>query len=225
MNTRSTRARRRFQPASPVESGSGEAVLERRTAMTGGLSSIGASALISERLPAQNLQQGTRVPPYLITAYGRGVQFRDSASTRVSDDIDRMFDSFTTDYLQAQAAYLASPTIQARTVFEKSTTQRVNLLAQQLTQTLVRLPGMLAREKGASAVPLQQFLNRRISNPRVATTLLSTLINSTIPPSNMSLGASEATLYTLTATNAIEAARVATVNASKFATSGIFRQK
>lgn len=192
--------------------------------MTGGLATVGAPALVAERLSLQNVQLGTRMPPYLINAFSRGIQFRDSASTRVSDEIDRIFDSFTSDYLQAQAAFLASDTTTSRAAFQNVTIQRVNLLAQQLTQTLVRLPGMLAREKGAPAVPVQQFLTRRINNPNVPTSLLNTLldISRSIPESP---GAPEATLYTLTATNAIEAARVATINSSKFAISGVFRSK
>ena len=224
MDTRARRASRRFRPSPPTEAG---AALEPRLPMAGGLATVGAPALVAEHLPMREFRLGTRMPPYLIASFGRGVQFRDSAATRVSDEIDRVFDSFTADYLQAQAAYLAADPAgfeQAGAAFQAATRQRVNLLAQQLTQALVRLPGMLAREKGAAGVPLQQFLSRRINNPVLPTSLLNTLIGTTaaIPPSP---GAPEATLYTLTATNAIEAARVATINASKFAISGVFRHK
>ncbi|WP_152054370.1 hypothetical protein [Tautonia marina] len=180
---------------------------------------------MSEQVPAREVMLGTRVQPYLINAFGRGVQFRDSGTTRVSDEIDRIFDSFTTDYLQAQSAYLASDLAgvdAARAAFQAATTQRVNLLSQQLTQSLVRLPGVLSKDKGMAAAPLQQFLTRRITHPRLPTSLLATLLNTSrnIP---LSPGAPEAALYTLTATNAIESARVTTINASKFAISGVFR--
>ena len=101
--------------------------------------------------------------------------------------------------------------------------QRVYLLSQELTQSLSRVPGNVNRGKGEAATPLQTFLARRITNPTAASgSLLGTLLGpNSVPP----IGSSDpiVSLYTLSASNAIEAARVATANATKFTALGAFR--
>lgn len=167
---------------------------------------------------------GTRVSPILIGSATRGVQFRDSSMGRISDAIDREYNSFTTDYLQAQSAYLAGTKsdTQAIMTLQHLTIQRVNLLAAQLVQDLSRVPNSLQRATGARTTPLQSFLQRVIKgNGAGSTSLLQTLNNQSIPPYPGYSGPG-VTLYTLTATNAIETARVATVNAAKFLISGTF---
>lgn len=167
---------------------------------------------------------GTRVSPILIGSATRGVQFRDSAMGRISDAIDRDYNSFTDDYLQAQSAYLAgnSSDIVAKQTLQDLTVQRVDLLAQQLVQDLSRVPNSLQRATGARETPLQSFLRRAVTgNTPASTSLLHTLNTKSIPPTPGDTGPG-VTLYTLTATNAIETARVATVNAAKFLISGTF---
>lgn len=219
------RNRRRFVPGQG-DSATNLTELETRLVMTSNLTSIGPG--IADDYLYQNLRNGQsvlgrRVAPNLVGSYSRGVQYKDSVNTRVSDAIDRSFDSFTADYLDAQAAYLADSNAISQSAFIATTTQRVHLLQQELTQVLARVPGTLKRNIGANANSLQQFLNRQISGTRPRSqSLLRTLIdkNTTVPP----VGASgpSVTLYTLTAMNAIESARVATVNASKFSASGVF---
>jgi hypothetical protein len=224
VNARRTRTRRRFVPGSPVDQG--EVALEARLTMTGGLKAVGAPVQTTDYLAPQDVQLGRRVPPYLIASYARGIQFQDASTSRVTDSIDRAFDSFTSDYLQAQAAFLASSsaaTTATQSAFRATTIQRVNLLAQELTQDLSRVPGILKRDKGAQSNTLQQFLARRITNQTAPSSLLRTLL-ATAPVPSATTGAPEATLYTLAATNAIETAHVATINAAKFAASGVFRR-
>jgi hypothetical protein len=219
MDRRDRHNRHRFRPR--LEGAS----LEERSLMSGASGTVGSAAM------PLFLTRGTRVGAVQIGSYSRGIQGRDSSSTRVSDAIDRAFDSFTTDYLQAQAAYIASGgTPELRRTFLNVTAQRVKLLSQELTQSLSRVPGTLDRGRGQSSAPLQQFLSRRITSPRPSSqSLLSVLSSDSIVPTvttpTNTAGAAAASLYTLGATNAIEAARVATVNAAKFSSSGIFRGK
>lgn len=212
----------RFQPDFVANRMAAE--LEPRIALSGGSIALGPTAATATHVASQNGITGRRVPRSLIGAATRGVHFRDSLTTRVSDAIDREFDSFTADYLQAQGAYLASSTRDSKVIFRNVTRLRVNLLAQQLTQVMSRIPNTLARSKGAASTPLQQFMVRRITAPPPADTLLGSLLDpDTIPP--IGTPAADATLYTLAATNAIETARVATVNGAKFAAYGIFAKK
>lgn len=161
---------------------------------------------------------------------------RRGPSPKISDQIDAAFDSFLRDYLEAQAAYLASGTDTAITeVFKEFVTQRVNLLSQELTMTMSRLPGSLNRLKGKmrtnnanSDIVLQAFLRRQITGgvgtmdgDGTGSLLMSLTSSQALPPPGTS--GSAATLYTLTATNAIEAARSSAVNAAKFLVNGNFQ--
>jgi hypothetical protein len=158
---------------------------------------------------------------------------RTARPTRLADRIDRAFESFTADYLGAQQVYLqasavpGADTALAVNTFERFTNQRGNLLAQQLIPILGHMPGALAKLRdsqresfdGASTT-LQAFLMRRITSGPSA---LVTVLNRNVPPA----GATGATadLYTLTARNAIEAARVNTYNAIGLLNTGRFTPK
>lgn len=202
--------------------------LETRIVMTSNATSIGpgvADDYLYANLMNGQSSVGRRFAPNLVSAYSRGVHLKDAVNTRVSDAIDRSFDTFTSDYIEAQSAYLADKNLRSKDAFIATTTQRVVLLKQELTQILARVPGTLNRNTGSSANSLQQFLNRQIigNRPR-SVSLLKTLTDTqtTVPPIDAS--GPSVTLYTLTAMNAIESARVATVNATKFSASGIFRK-
>jgi hypothetical protein len=188
--------RRRFRPAGPD-------TLERRVALTHGGPIV--PALI-----------GTLSPN--TTASGR--------SGRVVAQINNAYDRFTADYLQAQGAYLASGA--PASTFTTFTAQRVNLLAQELTRTFALLPGSFRRIKnaseranaGGSSVLFQAFLFRTITGSP-ASSLRSILTSPAVVPPPLTVGGNS-TLFTLTATNAIQAARTATINAARFIALGTF---
>jgi hypothetical protein len=139
---------------------------------------------------------------------------------RIQAQVNQAFDQFRQDYFQAQGAYLSSGAPAAP--FTAFTIQRTNLLAGDLTRTLVRLPGSLARinnahqrSKTGSSVVLQAFLHNAINGPAPSTSLLQTLNSPSVMPPVGTSGAA-ASLYTLAASNAIQSARVATINAVRF---------
>jgi hypothetical protein len=135
---------------------------------------------------------------------------------RFQAQVNQSFDQFTTDYFQAQGAYLSSGAPSA--YFTASTTERVYLLAQELHRILSRVPGSLdtiddAQERSVTnhTVDLWPFLRKVITGPAPpnSSSLLQNL-DSVIPPPGTHGAA--ATLYTLSAANAIQAARHATIN-------------
>ena len=139
--------------------------------------------------------------------------------------VNQAFDQFTTDYLQAQQVYLASSGLQnADVTFKAYTTQRVNLLTQQLVQALVLLPGSLEKLRpqqrltSSQSTVLQAFLFRTINGTGTnAPDSLLTALNNAVPPaptSGTTTPAPAVTLFTLEASNAIETARTNTINAS-----------
>jgi len=141
-------------------------------------------------------------------------------SGRVAAQIGDTFDRFQADYLQAQGAYLSSGAPQVTlTTF---TAQRVNLLSQELVRIFARLPGSFSKiensgqraSAGNAATVFQAVLYRNVSG--AANTSLVQILNSNavVPPPGTSGAA--ATLYTLTATNAIQAARTSLINAARF---------
>ena len=149
-------------------------------------------------------------------------------SGRVVAQLNSSFDRFTNDYLQAQGAYLSSG-IPSNEPFKAFTTQRVSLLAQELTRIFARLPGSFARienkqqrDNSQSDVLFQAVLRRNINGP-VPTSLLAKLNSNAVVPPPMTTGAG-ATLFTLTATNAIQTARVAMINAARFVANGTFNK-
>lgn len=140
---------------------------------------------------------------------------------RVIAQVNAAFNQFTEDYTQAEGAYLSSGTTQA--AFKSFSAQRTNLLAQELTRIFGQLPGSFARLRKATpsiSVVFQAFLNNRING--APATSLRTILNSAevVPPQGTS-GAG-ATLYVLSATSAIQSARVATINAARYIANGVF---
>jgi hypothetical protein len=165
------------------------------------------------------------------------------------DRVNQAFDRFTTDYLQAQQIYLASTgfpatgTTTAESTFKDYTTQRVNLLAQELVQALIRLPGALNRLQANQRVTpsmsttLQAFLYRKINGNGVTppaapspvaqydNTSLLTALNGMVPPqpaAGNTIPPATVTLFTLRASDAIESARINTINAAYLMSSSTF---
>jgi hypothetical protein len=144
-------------------------------------------------------------------------------STRIVAQVNASFNQFTANYLQAQGAYLSSGTAADATAFKAFTTQAIGLLTQELTRTMSRLPGSLVYIKdaqqrslhGGASIVLQAILYSRINGGAGSGSLLDTLKSTAVVPSTPPTGAS-ATLYTLTATNAIQSARTAMINSIKF---------
>ncbi len=140
------------------------------------------------------------------------------------------YNQFTTEYLQAQGAYLSSGTTADSAAFKAFTTQEIKVLAQQLTRTVSRVPGSLVyitdahqrSQDGNSSVVLQAILYRHVNGGSGSGSLLDTLTSTSVIPTTPPTGAS-ATLYTLTATNAIQASRVGMINAVKFLTAHSFK--
>jgi hypothetical protein len=144
--------------------------------------------------------------------------------TRVTTAVNQAFDSFTTDYLQAQGTYLAT-SLATPGPFQSFIRQRVSLLSEELVRAFAQVPGsfnQLPTTFGGTggSIVLQTFLRRQIGTPRAGQpdggpgTLLFSLLNN-IPPITAGSSAS-VTLYTLDATTAIATARAATVNGVRF---------
>lgn len=163
-----------------------------------------------------------------------GTPTNKGAVRRIADTINQSFDNFTTDYLQAQSAYLTASSADSsainanKALFKSFIQQRISLLSQELVQELARVPGSLRRltssqrsQFGNSQVYLQAFLHTRINGPgRVSLQqLLTKQIN--LVPTTQGAGL----LYTMSATNAIESARTATINAAGFVSNGNFGVK
>ena len=91
---------------------------------------------------------------------------RNAATQAVVNNVNSSFDSFTTDYLQAQGTYFAAGATQgAHTAFRQYVGQRIQLLAAQLTQIFTHVPGSLNQSKVSTPggpVILQTFLRSRI---------------------------------------------------------------
>jgi hypothetical protein len=140
------------------------------------------------------------------------------------------FDSFTTDYLQAQGAYLAINNVQAHAAFSHYVAQRVKLLAAQLTRIFVHVPGSLNRTRPSRSpggpVVIQSFLRTYINGP-APTTLIVSLQGAragvgAIPPPGTT--GTTATLYTDQALSAIETSRTVTLNNVGFLVSHTFQK-
>ena len=174
------------------------------------------------------LTHGGPIAPGLIGTLSPNPAAAGSAARSIAL-VNASFNQFTADYLQAQGAYLSSGTAADSTAFKAFTTQEVQLLAQQLTRTLSRVPGSLVYIKdthqrsldGNSSVVLQAILYKHINGGTGSGSLLETLTSSSVLPSSPPTGAS-ATLYTLTATNAIQASQVGMINAVKLLVSHRF---
>lgn len=145
------------------------------------------------------------------------------------DQISQAFDRFTQDFLQTQGAYFASsPTSTttpgtdpntARLYFRSFVVQRVELLAQELTNLFVQLPGGIRRGGPNGSTVVQSFLRQRITGPGQDSLSLQLAgrgpRNTPIPLISEVSGAG-ATLYTTSALTTINTARAATLNASGY---------
>jgi hypothetical protein len=146
---------------------------------------------------------------------------KSGATGRDVAQVNAAFDQFTANYLQAQGAYLSSGTSADSTAMKAYATQSVQVLAQSLTRTLSRIPSSLIYIKdahqrslnGDMPTVLQGILFRKISGD-TSSSLVQTLTSNSVIPTTPPTGAS-ASLYTLTATNAIQAARLGMINAVK----------
>jgi len=168
------------------------------------------------------LTHGGPISPGLIGTISPNPRAGGAAARDVAQ-VNAAFNQFIANYQQAQGAYLSSGTAADATAFKAYTSQGVELLAQELTRTMSRLPGSLVYIKdahqrslhGTSSIVLQAILYSRINGPAGSGSLLDTLNSTAVVPSTPPNGAS-ATLYTLTAANAIQSARYAMINSVKF---------
>ena len=153
--------------------------------------------------------------------------------------VGQAFDSFTTDYLQAQQIFFQSTGLSnAQTTFTNYINQRVSLLTQELIHALGRLPGASSKLRPnqritqSMSTTLQSFLYRKIDGnvaPNTDTSygnisLLTALKTDlpTVPTDGTAISPTAAALYSLKASNAIEAARLSTINAAYLMSSGMY---
>ncbi len=167
------------------------------------------------------LTHGGTIAPGLIGTLSANPRASGAVGRDVAQ-VNAAFNQFTSNYLQAQGAYLSSGTAADSTAMKAFATQAVEVLAQSLTRTLSRIPASLVYIKdahqrsidGNSSVVLQAILYKRIDGGSGSASLLQTLTSTSVIPTTPPTGAS-ASLYTLTATNAIQAARLGMINAVK----------
>jgi hypothetical protein len=154
---------------------------------------------------------------------------RNTTNQAVVDQVNAAFDSFTTDYLQAQGAYLSNSTPSAHTAFTHYVAQRVQLLAAQLTRIFAHVPGSLARSPASTPggpVVVQTFESTYI-NGSARTSLLESLEGrrtgaGAIPPPGTT--GTTATLYTDQAISAIATTRTISLNSVGFLVSHRFQK-
>jgi hypothetical protein len=142
-------------------------------------------------------------------------------------EVNQAFASFQNDYDQARATYFASIVNQTTVgmdttnAFKFYTTQRVNLLAQQIISSFLQYKPATARQHGQPST-LQVLINHRIigMNGEATSGSLASSLLSTIPPPGTS--APTATLYSLSQDNAIAAAQVSVLNNAGILRNGDF---
>jgi hypothetical protein len=186
-------------------------------------------AFLQDLEPRVVLSGGAQISPAPVGKLT--INARSTITHQVVDQINVAFDSFTTDYLQAQGAYLHDSTApHATTAFANYVNQRVELLAAQLTRIFAHVPGSLNRLQTSTPggpVVLQSFLRTRI-NGLGRTSLLVSLNgrrgvgSSALPPAGTT--GTTATLYTDQAISAIETARTASINSAAFLFSHSFQK-
>jgi hypothetical protein len=169
------------------------------------------------------LTHGGPISPGLIGTLSPNPRASGAAGRAVAQ-VNAAFNQFTVNYLQAQGAYLSSGTSNDSKAFQAYTTQAIAVLAQELTRTLARLPGSLVyiknktqRDRTGSSVVLQAILHSQITgadDPTLTPDALQKTLNTSVPMTPPT-GAS-ATLYTLTATNAIQAAQIGIINSIRY---------
>lgn len=160
---------------------------------------------------------------------------RITPNQRLVDQVNNSFASFQNDYLPVFSIYLNSnfeqtkPDDLKKTSMANFLSQRTKLLSQELTRTLVLVPGFASKQKNGG-VPLMTFLDRKIlgtiNSQTVSTTptelslsLYDSLLN--LIPINKPVTGTEP-IYTTGAINAIQAANAATINAMGYAAFNTF---
>lgn len=186
---------------------------------------------LADRLEARIALTGTA---HITPVEVRPLTFRQEQAglqTQVTTQVNQAFDSFTEDYLRAQATYVAtlsmtpaSTTSAPYAAFNDYIGQRVRLLAEQLVTAFGQVPGGLnyvpAGPFGSGSYVVQLFLRRQIDGPATggADPLLVALRDN-IPTAS---DAQTIALYTLNATTAVNTAREATLNSIQFLIHHIF---
>lgn len=198
---------RKFRPSCLMN-----VVLEERMVLNGSSTQLATSVLL----------QGLNGPARA---------FRPHTHASVSALVDLAYQSFQHDYQSVRATYLAS--VQNRTAgaadtmaFGTYTTQRVNLLAQQVTNSLLLysqsttrghrqdnpVPLIIARINGASTAD-SKATPRQLSNLKM--NLMSSIPDPTASPTTIAID-------TIAQDNAIEASHVATLNGVTIVRNGNF---
>lgn len=204
------RTRRKFTPSlQPSE-------LEKRIVLSGyhGPNQMGAAVLL------QRLQGPAR--PFRPQA---------TAPISISSLVDVAYQSFQQDYGAVRATYLASvadgsATSGDKSAFEDYTKQRVDLLAQEVTNSFLLYAVSATRGKRSdSSLPLIiQKINggqdRRSAAPRQQTSSLLKNLQDSTPTHNAT--PTSVALSTIAQDNAVEASRVATLNGVTIIRSGSF---
>ncbi|HWE38407.1 MAG TPA: hypothetical protein VG406_17680 [Isosphaeraceae bacterium] len=179
---------------------------------------------VADRLEARTAPSGfahirpVAVHPVTFRVARAGLQ------AQVVTQVNQAFDSFTEDYLRAQATYVAAvgagvgnTATPQYNAFLAYIDQRVRLLGEQLVAAFGSVPGGLnyvpSGPFGGGSLVVQSFLNRQINGA------LRTALRGNIPGSN---DPQTVTLYTLNATTAINTARDATLNGIQFLTNHTF---
>lgn len=185
--------------------------------------------LHAARMAARNVQAGS-ISTLMAPGVGN-VQARPTRITpnqRLVDQINQSFTSFQNDYLPILNVYLNNSSFTTEQAKEMKTylQQRTKLLSQELTRTLVHVPGFATKQQNGG-VPLMTFLDRKIlgaidQTKGTAEQSLS-LFNSLeglLPATKPAEGT--ATIYSTGAINAIQAANTATLNAMGYAAYNVF---
>src|SRR5579863_5184255 len=111
------------------------------------------------------LSGGAHIAP--VAAAHNTTGARNSNIQAVVNNVNLSFDSFTTDYLQAQGVYFASgSSAPAHNAFRQYVSQRIELLAAQLNRIFTHVPGSLNQLQGSSPggpLIVQTFLKTRIN--------------------------------------------------------------
>jgi hypothetical protein len=186
--------------------------LEARLVLSGTEGTVGSAVLL----------QGLHAPAHI---------FRPRKSSAVSSLVDLAFQSFQQDFRQVRATYLGSvqnrtATSPDKTAFQNYIQQRTNLLAQQVTNSLLVYPQSTTRShRSDSALPLIVVRINGASDTRNAAprqnsgTLLKNLMETT-PDVNAST--TTIAIDTIAQDNAIESFRVATLNGVSIVRNGYF---
>jgi hypothetical protein len=144
-----------------------------------------------------------------ITAHSRGHAASHDPKGIVGQ-IAGYFTSFKNDYTNAQALYIQDDNNQdGQTAFANYSRQRVYQLTQELASSLDRV-AVKTKQGEQPITALRLFLENRFLKPTSSTSLLGGL-NSAIPPVGTTTDGSQ--LYLDVAYGAIDAAKVAAINA------------